>query len=408
VATATALDDPGRQGAASALHPASRIEAVDALRGVALFGVLAVNLVTEFRVSIFQQFLPSASTASWVDQAVEVFLAQAIHSKAFVLFSLLFGVGLAIQYDRLADSPRRTQLLVRRLVVLLAIGVVHLLLIWNGDILTEYALAGLLALPFLSGSRRLLAGAALAWLGIFAIVPQVAPIVTLPNAEWMAQHVADATRVYGAGSFLEVLAFRIEELPAILPLHVFVFPRTVALFLLGALAWRTGILLQGSADKLLLTGVVIVASIAIAALALEVLSEWRLPARVRFLVEALTPILLALGYAAIVVGIMRLPRGGAIFGWAAPAGRMALTNYLTQSVILGWIFYGYGLGLFGRLGPAAAMAIGVALYAAQAVFSAWWLRRYHYGPVEWLWRALMYGAPPAARRGITSQIPTHC
>ena len=71
---------------------------------------------------------------------------------------------------------------------------------------------------------------------------------------------------------------------------------------------------------------------------------------------------------------------------------MAFTNYLAQSVILGWIFYGYGLGLFGRLGVTSALTIGLAVYFVQVPFSAWWLARYRYGPVEWLWRTLMYGA----------------
>jgi uncharacterized protein len=79
---------------------------------------------------------------------------------------------------------------------------------------------------------------------------------------------------------------------------------------------------------------------------------------------------------------------------------MAFTNYIAQSLILGWIFYGYGLGLFGRASVTTALAIGVAVYALEAAFSAWWLGRYRYGPVEWLWRSLMYGTwQPMLRRG---------
>ena len=103
-------------------------------------------------------------------------------------------------------------------------------------------------------------------------------------------------------------------------------------------------------------------------------------------------ILLALGYAAAIIAIANSARGKAWLGWAAPLGRMAFTNYLAQSVIFGWIFYGYGFGLFGRLGTASALAIGIAVYVAQVLFSAWWLKRFRYGPVEWLWRTLMYGA----------------
>ena len=76
----------------------------------------------------------------------------------------------------------------------------------------------------------------------------------------------------------------------------------------------------------------------------------------------------------------------------APLGRMAITSYLTQSVLLGAIFYGWGLGLFGKLGEASAFALGVAIYVAQLIFSTWWLARFRFGPVEWLWRSFTYGA----------------
>ncbi|XSC48326.1 DUF418 domain-containing protein [Bradyrhizobium sp. RDT10] len=98
------------------------------------------------------------------------------------------------------------------------------------------------------------------------------------------------------------------------------------------------------------------------------------------------------------MGVANLESGKRLLGWAAPLGRMAFTNYLAQSLIFGWIFYGYGLGLFGRLGVATALAIGVAVYVGQVFFSAWWLDRYRYGPVEWLWRTLMYGAAQPMRR----------
>src|SRR5712691_2449099 len=92
--------------ASTPVAPSERIEAIDVLRGLALFGVLAINLVTEFRVSIFERFLSGGSTAGPLDRAVEVFLMVAIDSKAFALFSFLFGVGLAIQFGRLAENVR--------------------------------------------------------------------------------------------------------------------------------------------------------------------------------------------------------------------------------------------------------------------------------------------------------------
>src|SRR6266446_9316161 len=142
--------------AASPVNPSERIDAIDVLRGIALFGVLAINITSEFRISIFEQFLAHKHPSSPLDRVVETILTLAVDLKAFALFSLLFGAGLAIQFERLSKSPRRTVLLLRRLIGLLAFGLIHLCLIWNGDILTEYALAGLFVLPLLFGPRWLL------------------------------------------------------------------------------------------------------------------------------------------------------------------------------------------------------------------------------------------------------------
>ena len=166
----------------------------------------------------------------------------AVDLKALALFSLLFGAGLAIQFERLAKSERRTVLLVRRLVVLLAFGLIHLCLIWNGDILTEYALAGFIVLPFLFGPRWLLAVAALASLGLYLAMQAFPPPGLWPGTAAMGQDVVEAHRIYATGGFLDVLAFRLREIPLFAALHVYIFPRTIGLFLLGAFAWRTGIL----------------------------------------------------------------------------------------------------------------------------------------------------------------------
>jgi uncharacterized protein len=364
--------------ASGPVAPSERIDGIDILRGLALFGVLTINIVFEFRVSIFAQFLPPPSTDSTLDRALNSFLAAAVELKALALFSFLFGVGLAIQFDRLAGHPRRLVLLVRRLIVLLVIGLVHLFLIWNGDILVQYAVAGLLVLPLLFAPRWLVLVAAIAALLAFLTLPLFPTAVPLPSAALSWVHIAEANRVYGNGGFLDVLAFRIREVPAIFPLLVLIFPRTVALFLFGVLAWRSKILLQPAQHRrplfaLAAGGVILGAGLTLA-------NHWELGG-----------VVLACGYAATVIAWVSFPAGERLLAWAAPVGRMAFTNYLTQSLLLGWIFYGYGLGLFGRLSVLTAFAIGVAVYAAQIAFSAWWLRRYRFGPVEWLWRSLMYG-----------------
>jgi uncharacterized protein len=362
--------------------PADRLHAIDALRGLALFGVMAINLVFEFRVSFFQQFIPKPAAASALDRAVENFLVVAVELKALILFSILFGVGLAIQFERLSRHESRAVLLIRRLAALLAVGLIHLLLIWNGDILTEYALAGFVVLPFLWAPRWLLLAASLCFFAFYVTFPPILPWPT--DFAWMQQNVAEANRVYATGSFGDVLAFRLHEIPAFIPVHVAILPRTIALFLFGAFIWRTGILNRADKDAAIW--------FTFGAMGIAIGLSWTLLGR-----GLDPPVILACGYGAVVIGAMTTSAWRRLLGWAAPLGRMAFTNYLLHSIIFGWVFYGYGLGLFGQVGAGAALSFGSAVYAAQAVFSAWWLRHHRFGPVEWLWRSLTYGAPQVMR-----------
>jgi uncharacterized protein len=373
---------------ATPLDPSTRIDAIDVLRGIALFGVLAVNLVTEFRVSIFQQFLPELAQGTSADRAVQSFVSLALESKAFSLFSLLFGLGLVIQFERLARSGSPLRWLVRRLAVLLVIGLIHLILIWNGDILTEYALAGFVVLPILFAPRwALLAGCA-AFLLLYLILPSLALPVSWPTPAWMQQHVNEANAVYATGNAADVLRFSIREIRALLPLHIYVFPRTVALFLLGVFIWRTGLFKETSKKVAIL----------FPAASVCLIVGWLLTSTAPNVLSPLAPVFLALGYAASVIWLMTFATVGRWLEPVGALGRMAFTNYLLQSVVFGWIFFGYGLGLFGKLGAASTMAIGAVVYGIQVLLSSWWLRRFRFGPVEWLWRTLMYGTrQPMAR-----------
>ena len=376
---------------------AERIGSLDVLRGLALFGVMSINLVMAFRVSIFQQFL-GLSGGSAFDQWLGRFLSVAVEMKAFAVFSLLFGVGLAIQYERIGRREFPLRLLVRRLLVLLAFGLVHLCLIWNGDILTEYAIAGLVTLPFLFlGSRALLVGLLLCLVGrvVAALTVESPPTATL------AEHVRQATDVYAHAGYFEYLRFSLAELRLMLPLHLSVFPRTVALFLIGMWAWRRGIVRNPARHKNLILVAGIVGTL------LGFTLQESAPVRDVFsglaltsagpLAAALGEMALGLGYVAVAVYVFEFTPLRRLLSWAAPLGRMAFTNYIAQSVIFGLIFFGYGLGLFGSIGTAAALGIGLTVYILQVVGSRLWLHHYRLGPLEWLWRSLMYGRPQTMR-----------
>jgi uncharacterized protein len=221
------------------------------------------------------------------------------------------------------------------------------------------------------------------------VLLQLQPV---PDAEWLGIQLAKADRFYGFGGFLDVLALRLQELRFFMPLQLAGLPRIVALFLFGALVWRLGILQQPLRRlfiRVAWTG--IVAGIALAAV-VAAGDLLQIPAPGIFLAADLSALALALGYSAAVILIASGPRGRKMLAWAAAVGRMAFTNYLAQSVIFSFVFYGYGLGLFNRMSIGSALALGLAVYAMQAVVSAWWLRRHRFGPVEWFWRTAMYGA----------------
>ena len=383
----------------SPIGGSERAVALDALRGVALFGVLLVNLLTIFRVSLFAQFVPGApAPAPGADYLVSRILAIGLEFKAFTLFSLLFGIGLAAQQERLrARGVAFGGYAARRLAFLLVLGLVHLFLIWNGDVLTLYAVVGIVAAPLLGLSTRVLfVLAILCFAAHLSPLPFPPPFASLPA---MRHHMIEANHVYGSGTFGEALAFRIREVRPIAALLLWTTPRVLGLFFLGACAWRSGVF-RGEQRALVrivaVLGIVVGGAMSWVANTPSIdVGTWR------DILSRSASLVLALGYAGVVLFAFEEPRRArmaAALGRLAPLGRMALTSYLTQSIVASVLFYGWGFGLFGRLGEASTAAIGVAIFAAQAALGAAWLRRYRFGPVEWVWRSFTYGERQPMRR----------
>jgi uncharacterized protein len=372
----------------------SRMVGIDALRGAALLGVLLINLDTEFRRTFFEQFLATGYLTS-DDRIASAALALFVEFKAITIFSMLFGVGLAIQQKAIVRTAPVKLLLARRMLVLLGLGLIHMTLIWNGDILTEYALAGLIALPIIFGPTWLVLLSSAAALIIFASLPYLSLGLPFPNEQWMIEHVAQARQVYGSGSFLEILQFRIAEISTIGLYLVYIFPRTLGLILFGAWVWRSGILQNGTLHSRWLLNLGWVA-ITVGAIfswlnGAGVPSPIFLSPAVAHLVDVFAPILLAIGYSVLALRLFGV-HNSRLTSWMAPVGRMAFTNYILQSVVLGFIFFGYGGGLLGQIGVLQGVALALAIFIAQVWLSRWWLNRHVFGPLEWLWRSLMYGS----------------
>jgi uncharacterized protein len=398
MAVSSAIRDPDDPLAWRPTADTERCAALDVIRGVALFGVLLVNLDSDFRVSLPENLLGVPSSPGWANRAAELVLIVLVQFKAFGLFSLLFGAGFAIFGERAATrGSNPTPLLGRRLLVLLALGLCHLLLIWNGDVLVLYAVCGLLLLPF-----YLLPASALTVLGIaFLALPYVFPWgLGLPSGDVLRQLASDAARVYTIGDAGDVLEFHwYETRLLIVPLLVGVLPRTFGLMLLGAAAWRGGVFRSPDDYRRLLWGIA-VAGIGAGATA-TLLLTFAVPTSLSpALLNASSSVPMSLGYAAALLLALRSPAVARALSPLATVGQMALTNYLLQSVALSLLFYGYGLGLYGQLGSAAAAGCGLALYTAQVVLSSAWLSRYRFGPAEWLWRSLTYHRSQPMRRAM--------
>jgi len=370
-----------------------RYTTLDLLRGLALFGVLLVNLLYFFRISLFDHILHFHSHSGRVNHAIDVLVRVLLEFKAFDLFALTFGIGVAIQAERAGFRGVRVEaFLVRRFLVLLGFGVCHMLLVSNVDILTLYAVCGLLSIPLLR-----LPTAVLAIAGLAAIyMPSVfSGFRGLPPEVILRAHVVNATRIYSQGSFGAILEFRWRETQdLIVPLLVGVAQKTFGTMLLGVAVWRAGVIREPQRYRSLLWATCLGAGIVgIVNSTADVLWEaYRKAVHVMPTFAFLgSDVPLAFAYAS---GLLLWRRSARAMAFTAPitaAGRMAFTNYLMQSLVFALLFYGYGFGLFGRLDPTTAALIGFVFYGGQLWFSKWWLNQYRFGPFEWLWRSLTYG-----------------
>ncbi len=401
--------DPSR---AAPVSLGERIQFIDVLRGIALFGILTANMRAFFGPQD-AYMIPKALYAGQADMIAQGIVDTVFQGKFISIFSFLFGLGFAVQMSRAqARGARFLAFYPRRLAALALFGIIHGILIWAGDILLTYALAGAILLLFRNRAQKTL----LWWAGGLFSVPIVMGCVFFGlyhsryRQKWMAPKPPDMAKLhaiintYAHGTVKQILAQNWIEWQRALWSELFAI-YAVALFLLGLWVWRRGIVQDLAAWRPVMARV----------------CRWCLP--VGFVlslyvavVKAVTPLgtvstagflaqllwlpsahILAAGY---VSGLALLFLDGRVRPLLRPfaaVGRMALTNYLMQSVLCTWFFSHYGTGWYGSIGPAWGFVPTVTLYAAQVVVSNLWLARYQYGPMEWLWRALTYGYLPPMR-----------
>jgi uncharacterized protein len=407
-----------------------RIATLDIVRGVAVLGILAMNIVSFADVPA-AYFNPLAQT---VPSRTGDLLAYAgnfllFDGKMRGLFSFLFGASLLLLSERMTLGLVR-----RRLFWLLLFGALHFFLIWWGDILIAYAIIGFIALAFRNASTRsLLVTAAILITVQFALFAGMVPYalslqdpvlsgtaspeqlkaweqLTRDTIMPTAEHRARAFALY-LGPWTSIVHHQLTE-KALFPVAgLFAFGwETLAYMLLGMAALKSGLLTGAWEDRRYRRWALICLAIAlpvyVVALRFLFRSEWAAPAVFMWSFAATVPIRPAMVTAFACLIILATRKGGTLVELIAAAGRMAFSNYLGTSLVMTALFYGWGLGLYGKLGRMELLLVVVAGWALMLLWSKPWLARFRYGPLEWAWRSLTNWRVDPMRR-LSTRNPQH-
>lgn len=398
---------------------AERIVALDLLRGVAILGILVMNVQ-----SFAMPFAAYSNLGAWggapslADYATWAFAHLFFEQKFMTLFSLLFGAGAALMLERLAATGRGVAAVhYRRMGGLILIGLAHAYLLWYGDILVAYGVCGL-ALYFFRNvrpSRLLVVG-----LVVLCVAPAfgqgfgyfVSQLPAEQQAEMMAgmmpseEQIAAEVAAY-RGGWLAQMEHRV---PTAFALQSFIFLmfvlwRALGLMLVGMALYKWAAITAGRPPsfyrKLALWGFGLGLPVCVAGMALVLARDFDFQTvwLVGGVVNYFGSLGVSLGYLALVMLWALSAPDGPLARALAAVGRMALTNYLVQTVLAILVFYGgYGLGLFARVSRPEQMIVVLAIWGFQLLVSPWWLARYRFGPAEWLWRTMTYLKPQPLRR----------
>lgn len=407
----------GGGATAAPVGQSERIDELDVLRGFALLGVLIANFVGFAGGGLMatDAQLDALATAR-IDHAADFAIEWLVANKANTLFATLFGLGFYIQISRNGDRPGFTLRYSRRLFWLLVFGVLNLLFLWVWDILNLYAIGGFLLLAVRRWETRTLVAVgfllALMSSAVLEYGAEQAGIALMDWDPYADAAVLERQSLSEAGNYPALIA------------HFWRYTWTEwfagGLFfawiayaggrmMLGAAIGRSGIIddLPAAAPLLRRLRNVILPAGLVCSLALVMLeagvfqvSEDAAEALAAIL-ESPIALLLAAGYACMIVVGWQTGPGRALLAPFRPVGQMALTNYLMQGFAYGFVLFGVGPGLAlgGKIGIFAVLLICLAFFAFQMAFSAWWLARFRFGPMEWLWRWLTYGGTaPSMRR----------
>jgi len=394
---------------------AERVELLDILRGVAVLGILLVNMELFF-APIYSLSFASAWTAPF-DRVVDALIAFIAQGKFYTMFSFLFGLGAAVQLERADERGRPFEgFFARRLGWLLLIGLCHAFLVWYGDILAQYALIGFVLLLFVRCKNKtllvwtvllllvplILFGCITALTSLAGFFPESAEAVDDAMAESRQayqERIDEANRVYPVGSYGEILPLRVRQVGTIYSFMFFAAPGILGMFLIGLNLGRRRVFHELPTHlpriRKLLPWLLLFSLLAGGAYAaLQSFVDQMRPSALLWLQQTaffLGSPALSFSYVFGIALLVQCERWRRLVRPVAAVGRMALTNYLMHSLVFTFVANGYGLGYYGRVRPLIGLAMTLGTFVVQILLSNWWLRRFRYGPMEWLWRSLSYG-----------------
>ncbi len=398
----------------------ARIDAIDVLRGFALLGILVMN-IQAFAMPRAAYFNPTAY-GDLEGANLYVWLAGRMlaDQKFMAIFSMLFGAGIVLMAERSEGRGSATRLHYRRMGYLLVIGLLHAYLLWPGDILVTYAVCGVAVYPL----RRLAPG----WLAVLgttllAVGSAFSLAAGLSLEYWtkeaLAAFTADVWRptpemiesslAAFRGSWLDQQPLRSAEAFAFqtFVLITWGFWRAGGLMLIGMALFKRDVFSALRSPRFYagLIAAAVAVGLPLQAYGLSLDFERGWPVWSFFIGAQFNywpSIAVSLGYVGLVMLACRTTVLRRLTRPFAAVGRTALTNYLLQSVLCTTIFYGHGLGWFGSVDRLGQVGLVAGVWAVQLVASPLWLRRFRFGPAEWAWRSLSYGARQPLQR---TQVP---
>ncbi|GIO27966.1 DUF418 domain-containing protein [Ornithinibacillus bavariensis] len=385
----------------------SRLNHIDSLRGFALLGILLVNMIAfQYGVAGIETIKTELSSFERVIYDIIEWLFQ---GSFYPVFSILFGFGAVIMWERAEATGRPfKRIFFRRTLILLAIGYIHLHFIWDGDILLTYAIAGLVFTFFIKRQ----AITVLIWALVLAFLinaPGLIPAGDEGNEINLSLYSEYEKAVLSDGSYAEITAHRFTSNPyekvdlgfemgslehqffasflSILD-TIMVTTQAFMLFLIGAFIAKKKWLHHLTENRQLLKRITLIFVLVGLTLKGSMIVTDNL--MLDYFGYLLGGPLAAIGYITGFSLLFAKYKSSTFIQGFNSIGRMALTNYLTHSIVMTTIFYGYGLGLFGKLGILVGTLMAIALIVIQMFFSRWWLSRFRFGPMEWLWRSGTY------------------